>query len=352
VPIRLIHVGVGVRGRHWLDIVAAHADFVSVACVDPDERALAEARRVPGQEHGLFFTSLEQAVQKVRADAVLIASPTALHAAHTVRALQAGLGVLVEKPLAGNLEEAIAIIAQSDAAQRPVMVAENYRFFAAERTLRRMLDQDVTGRIRSVVCTDRRDQPSETQGGWVKNGEHPFLAEIAVHHYDSFRYLFKRQPVSVFARAYNPPGSTYERNAAVQAIVELDGGLPVQYFGTFVAHRYEFSLWIEGEKGDLWTDRRRVWSRPRGRRFFLPARLAPVPKGDELPYPKAGTVSLLNQFRDAMLHGTVAETDARDNVWTLAMVEASIASHRDRRVVQIDELFTPDLQTRASALAR
>lgn len=349
-PIRLIHVGVGVRGRHWLEIVASHPDVVSAACVDIDEKALTEARRAPGQEHGKFYTTLESALAEVNADAALIASPTPLHARQAVDALTAGLSVLVEKPMARDLAEASDLIAHAQTAGRPVMVAENYRFFAAERTVRRMLDDGTAGRVRSVVCVDRRDQPSDTQGPWVKTAEHPFLAEIAVHHFDSFRYLFKRQPASVFARSHNPPGSTYERNAAVHAMLELEGGFPIQYFGTMIAHRYEFSLWIEGEKGDIWTDRKRVWWRPRGRRFFLPSRLVPVPKGDELPYPKAGTVSLLNQFRDATLHGTAPETSAQDNIWTLAMVEAAIASQREHRAVRIDDVFTPELKRRAGIL--
>lgn len=349
VRIRLIHVGVGVRGRHWLDIVAQHPDFVSVACVDTDEKALQEARRAAGQEHGRFFTTLENALSDVQADAALIASPTFLHARHASDALDAGLGVMVEKPLASNVSDSITLIAQSRATRRPVMVAENYRFFAAERTLRRMLDDEMAGSVASAVCIDRRDQPSHTQGPWVKTADHPYLAEIAVHHFDSFRYLFKRQPMSMFATSYNPPGSTYDRQAAVEALIELDG-LPIQYAGTLVANRYEYGLWVEGEKGDIWTDRKRVWWRPRGRRFFRPSKLVPVPKGDELPYPKAGTVSLLNQLRDAMIHGTVPETVAHDNVWTLAMVEASIASDRERRLVRIDEVLTPDLKRRAGMM--
>ena len=63
-----------------------------------------------------------------------------------------------------------------------------------------------------------------------------------------------------------------------------------------------------------------------------------MPKGDELPYPKAGTVSLLNQFRDAIRHGRVPETSAADNLWTLAMVEASVLSHREGRKVSIAEV--------------
>jgi predicted dehydrogenase len=106
-------------------------------------------------------------------------------------------------------------------------------------------------------------------------------------------------------------------------------------------------LWIEGSKGDLWTDRKRVWWRPRGGRFFRPCKSVPVPKGDELPYPKAGTVSLLNQFRDALLEGRTPETSGADNLWTLAMLEASVVSHREGRKVSVSEVLGPPMMQRA-----
>jgi predicted dehydrogenase len=348
--IKLIHVGVGVRGRHWLDIVAQHADFVSAACVDRDEKALQAARGCPGQDHGKFFNDLEAALTEVRADAALIASPTALHARHAIQALNAGLAVMVEKPLATDVREAVGMVECARAVSRPLMVAENYRFFPAERTLRHVLADGMAGPISSALCMDRRDQPSQTQGSWVKAAAHPFLTEIAVHHFDSFRYLFNRQPASMFAKSYNPRGSTYDHQAAAEVLIELDGAFPIQYAGTMVGHRYEYGLWVEGEKGDIWTDRKRLWWRPRGRRFFRPFRLVPVPKGDELPYPKAGTVSLLNQFRDVVVSGKVPETSADDNLLTLAMVEASIVSDREGRRVQIDEVLTPALKRQAGLL--
>jgi predicted dehydrogenase len=347
VAIRLIHVGVGVRGRHWLDVVAQHADFVSAACVDQDEKALQAARECPGQGHGNFFRSLEEALSGVDADAALIASPTALHARHSIQALNAKLAVMVEKPLAVNIAEAVGVVERARAVARPLMVAENYRFFQAERTLRHMLAEQMAGRISSALCIDRRDQPSHTQGVWVKGADHPLLTEIAVHHFDSFRYVFNRQPTSILAKSYNPRGSTYDRQAAADALIELDGKFPVQYSATLVGNRYEYGLWVEGEKGDIWTDRKRVWWRPRRRRFFWPFKLVPVPKGDELPYPKAGTVSLLNQLRDALVQGQVPETSAEDNLWTLAMVEASIVSDREGRQVRIDEVLTPELRRQA-----
>jgi predicted dehydrogenase len=342
-PIKLLHIGVGARGRHWLEIVAHHPDFVSVACVDESESSLAEARRQPGQAHGHFFTNVEEALARTRADAALVSTPTFLHAQHTIQALDAGLPVLVEKPLADRLADAVRVAERSRAVSRPVMIAENYRFYQAERTLRHMIANEVAGRLHWAECVDRRCQPSQSQAPWVKGMDHPFLTEIAVHHFDSFRYLFGRRPAAIFALSYNLPESGYDKEVAVSAVIELDGGMPIQYGGTMAAARYEFSLWIEGEKGDLWTDRRRVWWRPRGSRFFRPSRSVQVPKGDELPYPKGGTVSLLNQFRDAVLHGHVPETSADDNLWTLAMVAASIRSHREGAKISISDVLEPAL---------
>jgi len=349
--IRIIHVGVGSRGRHWLDFVHAHPDFTAVACVDKDTKALQEAAAHPGQGHGGFFSRVEDAVSRVQADAALITTPSFLHAQHALQALVAGLAVMVEKPLGCNLEEAVQVVKRARAVGRPVMVAENFRFFQAERTLRHMLDTGIAGRVSSAVCIDRRDQPSHTQGPWVKNMENSFLTEIAVHHFDSFRYLFNRQPVSVLAKSYNPPGSDYDHGAAAEALIEMDGGFPLQYSGTMVANRYEYSLWVEGDKGDLWTDRRRVWWRPKGRRFFWPVKPVPVPKGDELRYPRAGTVSLLNHFRDMLLQGKSPETSGEDNLWTLAMMEAGILSDREKRTVRIDEVFTAGLKSQAGVLS-
>jgi len=345
--LRIIHVGVGVRGRHWLDVVAAHPDFASVACVDREQKALDEVRALPGQEHGRFYTEYEKALADVEADAVLIATPSFLHGQHAKAALEAGLAVLVEKPLAPGLEEAAATVALAKKLGKPLMVAENFRFFQAERTVRKLLDDGRIGRIGSVVCIDRRDQPSHSQGPWVKSMADPFLNEIAVHHFDSFRYLFTSQPESILARSFNPPGSDYDEGAALEALISLRNGLAIQYSGTLVATRYEYDLWIEGENGEIRTDRKTVSWRPKAEKSFQKVPLVDVPKGDELPYPRAGTVSILNQFRDALTRNAEPETSGADNIWTLAMIEAAKLSQKEGRRARIDEVFSLEMQSRA-----
>ena len=336
--IRVIHVGTGSRGRHWLQIVRDYPEAISVAFVDKDPQALTEARKLVGQSPAQFHTDLNVALREVPADVALITSPSFLHAEHALEALESGLTVLTEKPFATNLGDAQKIIGKAHAVGKHIVVAENYRFFRAERTVGQWIAEERLGRIATVVCVDRRNQPPSDQAPWVGNMDHPQLGEIAIHHFDSFRYLFHRNAANIMARVFNPPGSLYRSGAATEALIEMEGSLQIAYFGTLVSHRYEYSLLIEGENGSLWTDRKRVWWRKKGWRFFLPVKLVAVPKGDELPYPRAGTTSILNQVRDAVLQNKEAETSGRDNFSTLAMVATAARSAEQARQVSVSEL--------------
>ncbi len=342
--IRLIQIGLGGRGHHWLDLLAKRDDVVPVGYVDADPKVCERVRVRPGFESASFFDRLERAVGEASADAVLIATPSFLHARQALEALEAGLAVLVEKPFGRNLGEAIEVVRRARELDRPVMVAENFRFFQAERTLHAFLAAGTTGQLGLARCIDRRDQPSRTQGPWVKDMEEPFLTEIGVHHFDSFRYLFGRRPTSVLAWSYNPPGSDYAHHGAADAFLEFEGGLSIQYRGTFVATRYEYDLRLETENGDVRTDRSRVWWRPKSGRSFQQVEPQPLPPGEAQRYPHAGMASILDQFRDAVTLGKTPETSGADNLWTLAMLDAAILSARERRKVAIDEVFSPSVR--------
>lgn len=344
--IRVLHVGVGIRGGHWVRFVRDHPDTEAAGFVDLDRAALERAREIGGDRPA--FTELGRALEEAEADAALVASPSALHAEHATRALEAGLAVMVEKPFAETVEDAAAVLAVAEGAGRPLMVAENYRYWPAERTVRALIGEGAIGRVDSATLVDRRHMPAHTEGPWLARLPYAQLQEIAIHHFDSLRYWLGQEPRTIAARVWNPPGTDYEHGANTQAWLEF-AETRVQYLGTLTSHRFAFSLRLEGERGEIWTNRKWVFQRSAGSRFFRPARRVKGAPGDGAPYPQGGTTSLLNALRDAIREGTRPETHGADNIWNVAMVEAGKRSDREGRVVPVEEVYRPSAAPREAA---
>ncbi len=102
---------------------------------------LAEPTEAFAREFGMAraTTDLDQLLDDPAVEAVVVCSPTDLHAAQTERALRAGKHVLCEIPLATSLAETDRLIATADAVDRRLMVGHTQRFFPALAEARRMV---------------------------------------------------------------------------------------------------------------------------------------------------------------------------------------------------------------------
>lgn len=336
-PIEILHVGAGMRGENWLDFIAAHPETTSVACVEPFEAARNKVAARLGADK--VFADLDQALGKVKADAALIVSPSHLHVEQALKALDAGLAVMIEKPFATSAAEARRVNERSKQTGKPVVIAEQFRWVPAERTVRRVVREGLLGKVFSATLADRRRMPKGMQGAWAAELEHVQLREIAVHHFDSIRAFFDRRPVSVAARAWNPDGSDYKHGACTEAMIEMEDGLHVQYLGTLTSPKFGYRLVVEGDRGTLWTNRKHVLVRPGGSKLFKPIKKVAVPKGDGDPYPREGTTSLIESLVAAVRTGQVAETSGEDNLWTIAMMEAGIRSDREGRTIAVRDVI-------------
>ena len=114
VGIKILQIGIGIRGGHWAQYVKDHPDVEHVGFVDPDQAALDKARQLLGDQECRYFTDLEQALAQTKADAAVVVSPSRLHAEHAMRALDAGLAVMVEKPLATSIADARALVRHAE----------------------------------------------------------------------------------------------------------------------------------------------------------------------------------------------------------------------------------------------
>lgn len=104
--IKLIQAGVGGFGWSWTDIVLQNPNVQLEALVDINEEILEKALRERGLPRDIGFLNLAEALEKTRADALLIVTPPATHRELAALALEAGLNVLCEKPLSDNMADA------------------------------------------------------------------------------------------------------------------------------------------------------------------------------------------------------------------------------------------------------
>ena len=92
-------------------------------------RDLGRAEEYAARFNGIdAFGSYEEAVADPRVEAVYVCTPHHLHREHASLAFRAGKHVLLEKPIAGTLADAEAMIREAESAGVTFMVAENYRF--------------------------------------------------------------------------------------------------------------------------------------------------------------------------------------------------------------------------------
>src|SRR4051794_27169281 len=128
-------VGAGIRGTMFAQALAAHPAADAVAICDRDEATRERARATLGLEVHADHTAMLDATPDL--DAVIVATPDFAHRDAAVDAAARGLHLLVEKPLASTVEDAVAIDDAVEAAGVRCMVGFenrwNPRFVAARR---------------------------------------------------------------------------------------------------------------------------------------------------------------------------------------------------------------------------
>jgi predicted dehydrogenase len=127
-PLPVGVVGVGALGRHHARHLAGLDEARLIGVHDTD---LARARAVAGELGTIAFDDLDALLERV--EAVTVAVPTQVHAEVGVRALEAGVPVLMEKPLAATLAEADALVIAASSGGLQLQVGHIERYNRALR---------------------------------------------------------------------------------------------------------------------------------------------------------------------------------------------------------------------------
>jgi len=339
--LRFIQVGVAGYGATWLPTIAkARERARHVALVDINPEALDRARGVLGAPDLPCFGTLADALSRVEADGVLCVVPPMHHESVIAPALEAGLHVLTEKPIADTLDACHRIVRLARRSPGTMMVSQKGRYHPWVRRFREVVQSNELGALSHLTY-------------WYKDGrlfwgkfrhELPdaLFVEMSIHHFDLMRALLGRDPVSVWAESWNPSWSGFKGDIIGFARFRFEGDLPVLYHANKIS-RGDLTSWYgdviaEGEHATLSMEYPRLFvSRMGADQTFTRGPQQDLVRATD---PQAGQDVSLAEFLDAVEQRRAPETSVEDNLRSVAMLFAAIESaHQHRECVVADYLI-------------
>jgi len=144
---RLGFLGVGWIGRHRMEAIA-NAGLAEIAAItDTSSEMIAAARNSVSQAE--VAAGLDGLLE-MGLDGIVIATPSALHAEQSIRALESGAAVFCQKPLGRTAAEARRVVDAARAADRLLSVDFSYRFTEGMRAIRERVRAGELGKVFAV----------------------------------------------------------------------------------------------------------------------------------------------------------------------------------------------------------
>ncbi len=329
--LRIGLIGLGSMGRNHLRVLGSLPGARLAAIADPDRAALAEASEGSAAQ---AFSEPMSMLSEANLDAVVIASPTTSHLPLTLAAIDLGIAVLVEKPLAATPAEADLIVdaASADGAP-PVQVGHIERFNPAVIELERLLE---TGWLSTVYAiTSRRAGPFPARIRDVG-----VTVDLATHDVDILCAIAGERPSRVSAETAQRIHA--EREDLLFGLMSFPSGTVAMLDVDWLTPAKRRQLTVVGEEGMFELDylsQRLTFARatdttnPRLIRGY-----APTFEGDVVDLPVATGEPLaaeLAAFVHVVREGGKPLVDAVDGRWAVVLADALLTAARDRRAIEL-----------------
>ncbi|MEO8543326.1 MAG: Gfo/Idh/MocA family oxidoreductase [Burkholderiaceae bacterium] len=146
-PIRLAIVGAGYIGQAHLQVALKSPDCVVSAIVDPAPQAATLAASA-GVAH---FSSIAEMLAQDKPVAVILATPNQLHHEHALQCMEAGLAILLEKPIASTVADAQLIVQAVDKAGARLLIGHHRAHSPIMTKVREVIASGVLGRLVAVT---------------------------------------------------------------------------------------------------------------------------------------------------------------------------------------------------------
>lgn len=328
---RIIQAGLGAMGQGWADHIAQSERWEAAAYVDLSRKHLTAAAEKHGMPKNRCFRDINTALQSVEADAVLDVTPQQTRREICTAALDHGVDVLCEKPLADTPSNAQALVTRAREAGRLLMVAQNYRFQPVVQTVRRFIGQGRLGRVGYVGVSFHKGPHF---GGYREKMAYPLLLDMSIHHVDMMRCMLGLDIEAVQGVSINAPWNWNKGDASAMLQFEMVGGVVVNYFASWVSSGWETDWngnWrIEGEKGVLLIENSEV---------FFSTKSGTRRKTPLVKMARTHQAWLIDAFAHCLDKELEPETSGGNNLNSLLATHAALRAVEEERRVLVNELF-------------
>ncbi|HEV7603712.1 MAG TPA: Gfo/Idh/MocA family oxidoreductase [Candidatus Limnocylindrales bacterium] len=329
--VRVGLIGLGSMGRNHLRVLGDSPGLRLIAVSDPDPSALAAAAAESG---GTAFADPLSMLSTVGLDAVVIAAPTTTHLPLTLAAIDCGIAVLVEKPLAATPAEADRIVAAASVTGAPpVQVGHIERFNPAVLELERLLRSGWLSTVYAI--TSRRAGPFPAR---IRDVGVTF--DLATHDVDILCAIAGERPVRVSAETAKRIHA--DREDLLFGLMSFPSGTVAMLDVDWLTPAKRRQLSVVGEEGMFELDyltQRLTFSRatdttnPR-----LIGGYAPTFEADLVDLPVATGEPLAAEiaaFVRVVRDGGHPRVDAEDGRWAVVIADALLTAATERRSVEL-----------------
>ncbi len=207
-----------------------------------------------GEKYGVkSFFSLDECLEKSSANFYVIATPNYLHYEQAKKCILKSKEVLIEKPATLRKEELVEIINLADTNKVNAYCILQVRLNNSVSVVKKCLEKNLLGKIRSASLVQRWQRPVEYFSGWraIPKMGGGTLHEVGIHYIDILQYLLGR-PEIVSSKTFNTKHKTTEIEDTVYSILDFgDYGGTLEITISAEPHNLECSLSIMGSNGFL-----------------------------------------------------------------------------------------------------
>lgn len=333
--IKLGIIGVGRMGQIHLENLVLRFPEVEVVAISD----IMESSRALADKYGIshFYTDYQELIDHPEVEAVVICSPTDMHAANIFSAVRAGKDVFCEKPMDLALETVLELQTLIEQSGVKFMLGFNRRFDPNFKKIRSLVQEGKVGETQIVKITSR--DPAPPPVSYIKSSGGMFV-DMTIHDFDMARFMAGSEVKQVFAVGKNlvdpEIGKAGDIDTAVITLTFANGCIATIDNSRQAVYGYDQRVEVFGSKGMAGTTN----NTPDNHYYYNEnGQSGPLPLNFFMDRYIDSYYNEMREFIDCLQKDESPKVGAKDGLVSLAIGLAANLSVKENRVVAVAEVL-------------